>query len=184
MYQATGASTLLNIYLILNKATISENMKIADLGCGGNGSFVFSSSALVGKRGKVFAVDILKTILERIKRKAKQENLENIESIWSDLETFGATKIESSSLDVTLLVNTLHQSRKRTEIIREAIRMLKKGGKIVIVEWKKVALPFGPPPEARVDNEALVKILEHLGMDIETEFQAGQYHYGIVAVKH
>ena len=109
--------------LIFRKAEVSEKMKVADLGCGSSGHFVFPAARLVGKNGKVYAVDILKTVLESINKRTKQEGLDNIETVWSDLEIFGATKIESGSLDISLLINTLYQSNKRAEILRETARM-------------------------------------------------------------
>jgi ubiquinone/menaquinone biosynthesis C-methylase UbiE len=183
MFKTTGGNALLDVNLVLSRAQISENMRVADLGCGSSGHFVFPSSKIVGKRGKVYAVDILKTVLSEIEKRIKQENIGNIETVWSNLEIFNATKIESGSLDIVLLINTLYQSHKRVEIIREAIRMLKKGGKLLVVDWKNISSPFGPPAEERVKIDLLKIGGEKLGLEIEDEFDAGQYHYGILFTK-
>ncbi|MFH1662296.1 MAG: methyltransferase domain-containing protein [Candidatus Falkowbacteria bacterium] len=183
MTKVIGSNALIDVNFILEKAQISDKMKMADLGCGSSGHFVFPASDLVGKHGKVYAVDILKTALESINKRARQENLTNIETVWSDIERFGATKIEANSVDVGLLVNTLYQSNKRAEIIRESIRMIKKGGKLVIVEWKNISSPFGPPAEERVKKELLESASKKLGLDTEQEFTAGPYHYGIIFTK-
>jgi ubiquinone/menaquinone biosynthesis C-methylase UbiE len=179
----TGGNALLDVNFILNKAQVGENAKVADLGCGASGHFVFPASKLVGKDGKVYAVDILKTNLENVNKRAKLENLENIKTVWSDLEIFGATKIEAGSLDVALLINTLYQSHKRAEIIREAVRMTKKDGKLVIVEWKSISSPLGPPVEERVKIDLLKAGAKKLGSNLEEEFEAGQYHYGLIFIK-
>lgn len=183
MFKTTGGNILLDVNFILSKTQISENMRVADLGCGASGHFVFPAARIVGKRGRIYAVDILKTVLEEIKKRIKQENLSNIETVWSNLEIFKATKIESGSLDVALLINTLYQSNKRVEIIRETVRMLKKGGKLLIVEWKNVSSPFGPPAEERVKLDLLKIGGRRLGLELEDEFDAGQYHYGVLFVK-
>ncbi|MFH1822572.1 MAG: methyltransferase domain-containing protein [Patescibacteria group bacterium] len=183
MFKITGGNALLDVNYILSKADLSQDMKVADLGCGASGHFVFSAASIVGKRGIVYAVDILKTVLGAIDRRIKQENIENIKTVWSNLEVFKATKIESGSVDVILLVNTLYQSHKRVEILREAIRLLKKHGRLVVVEWKNVASPIGPPVEERVKAD-LLKIGAHkLGLKEEEEFVAGQYHYGLMFTK-
>ena len=174
---------MLDANLILEKAQVGDKMRVADLGCGASGHFVFAAARRVGKKGKVYAVDILKTVLATIDKRAKLENLENLETVWTNLEIFGATKIESGSLDVGLLINTLYQSHKRAEILRESMRMVKAGGKIEVVEWENVATPFGPPAEEKVKKDLLIQAAKKLGLSLEEEFEAGQYHYGLVFVK-
>lgn len=174
-----GGNTLLDVKTILVEAGITEKMKVADLGCGTTGHFVFPVAAIVGKNGTVYAVDIMKTSLETINRKKKLENLENIKIIWSNIEIFNATEIESGSLDVALLINTLYQSHKRVEILREVVRMLKRGATLTVVEWKEIDLPFGPPPEERVKKVFLQEVTQKLGLKMENEFFTGQYHYGL-----
>lgn len=178
-----SGETLLDSKLILAKGQVGDRKRVAHLGCGASGHFVFPSAKLVGKRGQVYAVDILKPVLERVDRQSRQENLVNIKTIWSDLEIFGATSIESSSLDTALLINVLYESKKRPEILREAIRLLKKDGRLVIVEWKNVATPFGPSIEERVRQDLLELAGKKLGLVLEEEFVAGPYHYGLVFVK-
>lgn len=183
MAMLTGGNALIDTALILTKAHVSEKMKVADLGCGTSGHFVFPVAKIVGKKGILYAVDILKTVLETIAKRARIENYENVKTVWSNLEVFGATKIEPASLDISLLINTLYQSHKRAEIIREAIRLIKQGGRLVIVEWKNVAVPFGPSVEERVSKELMVATANRLGMQLEDEFDAGPYHYGLIFVK-
>lgn len=180
MLKRTGGNALLDVNFILEKAKVKEKMKVADLGCGASGHFVFPVSHLVGNKGTIYAVDILKTSLETVKKRARQENIKNIITIWSDLEMFKATKIEAESLDVGLLINTLYQSRKRAEILRESIRMIKKGGLLLVIEWEDISSPLGPPPEERVNIEQLEKVCEKLGLKIEEQFDAGEYHYGVL----
>lgn len=177
------AKTLLDANLVVGKLSLVAGMKIADLGSGGAGRFLFPCARLIGKDGKAYAIDILKNALGMISRRARQENQPNIETVWSNLEIFGATNLPAGSLDRALLVNTLSQSTKRVEIIRETIRLLKKGGRLLIVEWKKEATPLGPDKLRRVDRELLKSGASRLGLEIEEEFTAGPYHWGIIASK-
>jgi len=183
MAGSTGGNTLINVDLLFSKAQVEEKMKVADLGCGSSGHFVFAGAKIIGKKGVMYAVDILRTALETISKRARAENLANIKTIWTNLEIFGATKIEAGSLDIGLLINTLYQSHKRAEILRESIRLLKKNGKLVIVEWKNIAAPFGPPTEEKVKKELVDNAAKKLGLRLEEEFEAGPYHYGLIYVK-
>jgi ubiquinone/menaquinone biosynthesis C-methylase UbiE len=176
-------TTLFDIAAILRKVGIEEKQQIAELGCGNFGFFVWPLARLVGRQGKVYAVDILKSTLAEISREAKKANLPQIAPVWSNLEIFKATKIETSSLDGALLINILHQSDRKVEILREAVRLLKRGGKLLIVEWKNTDLPFGPEPERRVRLEALKAAVPKIGLQIKEEFEAGPYHYGLILIK-
>lgn len=183
MLNLSGGNILLDVNYILEKAQIGPHKVVADLGCGTNGHFVFPLSRLVGKHGKVYAVDIQKIVLESIIRRIKMEKTLNIETIWSNLEVFNATKIESSSLDAAFLINTLFLSHKRIEIIRESVRMLKQNRILTIVDWQSIDIPFGPPPEERVKKEQIISNSSRMGLKFEEEFLAGQYHYGLIFTK-
>jgi len=174
---------LFDINFILNKITLSERERVAELGCGNFGYFVFPAAKLIGPRGQLFAVDILKNTLEEIKKRAFQENLKQIEVIWSNLEIFKGTKIESSSLDKALLINVLHQSTKKAEILRESVRMLKNGGKLLIIEWKSIDTPIGPDHKIRVSKQIIKEAAPKLGLVLEEDFEAGPCHYGLIFYK-
>ena len=183
MTQKVSGNLLLDSKLIFKEAEIGDGMKVADLGCGSHGYFVFPVAEIVGKSGLVYAVDILKNALENVRRRAKLENKNNIKIVWSNLENFGVTRIETNSLDSALLINTLHQTTKRAEVLREAIRMLKKKGRLVIVEWKDMPLPFGPNSKDRVKNDLLKNAADKLGLELDKDFSVGPYHYGLIFKK-
>jgi len=179
----SGGNLLLDPIFILNKAGVAAEMKVADLGCGGAGHFVLPAAHMVGKKGIVYAVDILKEVLGAVESKAKLEGLSNIKYVWSDLEVVGGTKIMAESLDVALLINILFQAKEHKNILQEAKRLLKPGGKLLIVDWSEIASPFGPPAERRIKKEEIKKIVQSIGFKIIEEFAAGKYHFGLLFQK-
>ena len=112
-----------------------------------------------------------------------KDNFPQVKTIWSNLEIFKATEIETNSLDAALLINVLHQSDKKADILRESLRMLKRGGQLMIVEWGNNESPLGPKPTKRIRLESLKLAAEKLGLDLKEEFLAGPYHYGIILIK-
>lgn len=176
-------TTLFDINKIINKIEVESRQQVAELGCGNFGFFTFPLAKLVGKNGSVYAVDIMKSSLKTISERAKESNLSQIKTIWSNLEVFKGTKLEASSIDTALLVNVLHQSGKRADILREASRMLKAGGKLLIVEWSDAESPLGPDTNRRLKSESLKKAAIKLGFEIKEEFKAGPYHYGLILIK-
>lgn len=184
MNKITGGNALIDPQLIIEKAGIGDAMHVADLGCGATGHFIFPVAKAVGKKGLIYAVDILKNNLHNIERRAKQENLEQVRTVWSNLEIFKATRIEASSLDVAMLINVLYQSDQRPEMIREAVRMVKPGGILLIVDWNATAAPFGPSLGERVSKDNLKAAAPRLNLELKEEFNAGEYHFGITFIKH
>jgi len=168
---------------LVEKVGVESGMKVGDLGCGNLGFFSFPAAKAVSKDGIVYAVDILKPVLSAVESKARQDGYDNIQTVWSNLEMVGATKIQEGSLDIALLVNMLFQSKKDDLVIREASRLVKRGGKVVVVDWLKIAAPFGPAVEDRTNPDEIKKFSVDAGLKLLDEFDAGPYHYGIVFEK-
>ncbi len=176
---------LIDSAFVLGEAGVTEGMTVADLGCGSHGFFVFQASKMVGDKGVVYAVDIQKPVLEAIDSKLRLDNVGNVRTVRTDLEVVGAarTSIPDGSLDVDFLINTLYQTKDYTAVCREAARMLKNGGRLLIIEWKKTAAPMGPEVSRRLDQAIARQCAEAAGLILEKNFVAGQYHYGMVFVK-
>lgn len=181
--EVAGGRKLLDPFFILNQVGLRERMRVADLGCGAVGHFVFPAAKLVGKEGVIYAVDIQKGVLESIEKKAKVENAANVATVWSDLERFGATKIDSGTLDAALLLNTLFQVKDKAAVLKEAARMLKIGGRLMVVDWLPTGAPFGPPAEGRVDPFFIEGEADKLALHLVKRFSAGPYHYGLIFEK-
>lgn len=181
--EAQGVRLLNPQQLLAQELGVGTGHQVADLGCGGAGFFTLPAARLVGMRGKVYAVDILKAALDGMMSKAKLENLVNIEAVWSDLERVGATKIPPDTLDEALLVNIMFQSRQNQNILQEARRLLKAGGKLLVVDWKVEPTPFGPPLENRLAPQAVAQFAAQAGLQLTKQFEAGSYHYGFIFSK-
>ncbi|MBI3626982.1 methyltransferase domain-containing protein [Candidatus Uhrbacteria bacterium] len=174
---------MLNPTSVLEKLGLTIGMKLADLGCGGAGHFVLPAARMVGQAGKVYAIDVMQTVLQSVESKARLENLTNIQYVWADVEMPGSTKIPDNSTDIAIIKNVLFQSQKHAAIIGEAARMLRVGGRLLVVDWKSPGSPFGPPLNIRVRKEDVRKIASGLGLRELAEFEAGRFHYGLIFEK-
>lgn len=179
MVYIPSGTELLNPFEILKKVGIGEGMKIADLGCGTQGHFAFPASHLVGDKGTVYAIDILKSALAGVESRAKMEGVSNVQIIWSDIEILGGTKTKDGEIDIAFL----HNVGAKIDMMREAARLVKQGGKILIVDWDKTSAPFGPPTKNRPYPERIKKDAEEIGLKFLEEFKAGPYHFGMVFIK-
>ncbi len=179
-----GGNELLNPQSILHdELQVTYGSQIGDLGCGGVGYFTFQSAQLVGDTGLVYAVDVQKMILKNIEHRAKMLGLQNIKVVWSNLESFGATKINDGSLDFVLLVNILFQNKHPEKVLREAVRMLRNQGKLLVIDWKQGRFPLGPSADRKIAPEKVSDLALGAGLKKRKEFEAGKFHYGIIFEK-
>ncbi|TSC95452.1 MAG: type 11 methyltransferase [Parcubacteria group bacterium Athens1014_10] len=179
-----GGNELMDAKKVLEKIGVKEGDRVCDLGCGSKGYFSLQAAKLVGNKGMVYAVDILKSVLKNVEKEAKHEGLFNLKTVWSDLEIAAATKIEPLDLDFCLLINLLFQTKKHFEVMKEASRLLKKdNGKLAIIDWKKINSPFGPPVGIRISPEEIENFAQQLGLKKDFAFEAGNFHFGIVFKK-
>jgi len=65
---------------VLRAISISRGHIVLDFGCG-CGTYTISAARLVGKEGKVYALDKDKRDLDKLMQKAKSEGLRNVERI-------------------------------------------------------------------------------------------------------
>ncbi len=162
---------------ILKDIKLKKDMVAADFGCG-SGSWVLPLAKIL-EDGKVFALDALEEPLSALAGKAKSENLSNIEPILSDVEK--DIKLEQESCDLVLMTNLLFQIKDRSGVMEKAKAVLKPGGNILIVDWKK-DLVVGSSPE-KVSAAEVKEIAQNLKLKLEQEFEAGAHHYALVFQK-
>jgi len=180
----SGGNELLDAKQILTQQlALRPALMVGDLGCGGAGYFTLAAARLVGDQGQVYAVDILKTVLSSVASKARMQKLYNVKTVWSNLEVLGATEIVSASLDYAFLVNILFQSHKHEDILREAHRLLKPQGTLMIIDWLKGSAVLGPAEDDKVDIERLRSFARIIGFQEVKTFNAGQYHFGVLLMK-
>jgi len=178
-----GGNELLDPKKLIQKADITTSMTAADLGCGGSGVFTLQAAKAVGGKGTIYAVDVLKSVLASVITKAKMQSINNVRTVWSNLEIYGATKIQDGALDRAMLINTLFQTKKYKEILQEAKRMLRREGMLLIVDWKPHGAPFGPLEKNRVQPDKIERIAKDLDFQVIEKFDAGPYHYGLLFTK-
>ena len=181
-YIPTGKE-LIDPFKVLEEAGIRDGMKVADFGCGTLGHYVFAASKLVGNGGKVYAVDILKSVLNGVESMIKIEHVTNVETVWGDLERLNGVKIPDGELDIGMLINNLYLSKQQDMLVKECSRMVKSGGTFVLVDWKPSGATFGPDPKTRVGAEAALKLGTDAGLQLVKEIVPGPYHYGFILRK-
>jgi len=161
---------------------ISPGQKIADFGSGA-GYYTFLAAEMVGETGRVYAIDIHKDQLVTLKREADKAHLFNIDVVLADLEVSGGTKLKEKVIDRGFVANVLFQITHKASFVKEISRVLRPGGKILVVDWTDSFGGIGPRSEDVFLKEKCRELFEQHGFELEKEISAGVHHYGFVFKK-
>lgn len=164
---------------IVEQLDLEQSMTVADLGAG-SGGYTFALAAKLRDYGRVYAIEVQKGLVERIKNEAQQRGLSNIEAMWGDIERTGATKLAEGSVDMVVVANVLFQVEDRQGFIKEITRILKPGGKLLIVDWSGSFGGLGPKSDAVVSASEAKELFTQAGFTFEKDVDAGAQHYGFV----
>ncbi|MEN9649639.1 MAG: hypothetical protein RL094_606 [Candidatus Parcubacteria bacterium] len=158
---------------------IGEGMHVADFGAG-IGHYTLAIAKKVGEYGKVFAIDVQADHLSALKNDAKRKKVHNIELIHSDLEQPNGSCLPDALIDRVVIVNMLFQNEHPEQIAKEAKRILKSKGRVVVIEWIDSYNHIGPHPDHVLQRERAQQIFMQQGFELEKGFDAGSHHYGLL----
>ncbi len=180
---ATELSDFLDPGRAVKAAKIHDHMKVADFGVGA-GFFTTALARAVGPQGRVFAIDINRDLLTRLAPFAELEDLMNIDYVQGDLDEPHGSSLPEGCVDVVMMANILFQVEKKDMIIEEAYRVLRKGGRLVLIDWKDSFNGMGPHKSAVVSREeALALTTKGGGFSHMEDIPAGTFHYGLILKK-
>lgn len=163
----------------IKQLNLASGMLVADFGSG-SGFYTLAVAKEIGEEGKVFAVDIQKDLLERLKTEARQKRLSNIEVIWGDLERLGGTKLQERSLDAVVASNLFFQITNKDALCLEIKRVLKRNARVLIIDWSSSFGSLGPIAKDIIPKEQMISLFENHGFSLDKEISVGANHYGLI----
>jgi ubiquinone/menaquinone biosynthesis C-methylase UbiE len=175
-------SSFFNVEEILNRMQIDSHVvDAADFACG-YGTFTIPAAKRIA--GIMYAVDIDPKMTYTVEDRARKSSLDNVRPVVRDLLR-GGSGLEDGSVDYVMLFNILHSEQPQT-LLREAFRVLRRGGRVGIIHWiRDPRTPRGPPLDMRPTVEQCTAwCLESdfaKGSEISTDLKP--YHFGLIMRK-
>jgi ubiquinone/menaquinone biosynthesis C-methylase UbiE len=158
---------------IMDALQIGEGSVVADLGAGG-GWFTIRLSRQVGPNGRVYAEDIQPEMIQAMDRRIIRENLRNV---LTQLGTADDPKLPAAAIDVVLIVDAYHEIERPVTLLRNAMKSLKPGGVIAIVNFKKDGGGPGPAMDERVDPDKVFADARAAGLELRKREDFLRYQY-------
>jgi predicted methyltransferase len=122
---------------VIDALAIKRGSRVADIGSG-FGYFTFRLAARVGEEGKVYAVDIDRAAIDKVRERKEREKLPQVEPILGESNDPRLP----NDLDAVLIVDTYHEFREYEQTMQAVFRALKPGGRLVIIDGEG---PAGKP---------------------------------------
>lgn len=161
---------------VIDYLAIRDGDVIADIGAG-SGYFSVLLSKRVGDSGRIYAVDIENEMIEYIEKRAKKERLNNIKTILSKPDD---PLLLESSIDLIFICDTYHHIEGRDNYLKILKKVLKKNGRLAIVDFHVVDTPVGPPLNIRISKDKIMGEVLKAGFKLEADYYFLPYQYFLI----
>lgn len=128
-------------------AELSPGEKVLDLGSGG-GIDVLLSAKRVGPAGFAYGLDMTDPMLELAERNRQEAGIENVQFLKGIIE---AIPLPENSVDVVISNCVINLSADKSQVLREAYRVLTSGGRFAVSD---IVVQGDLPPVLRRDMES------------------------------
>jgi len=184
-FQHAGASTrsLLDPHKVLAAVGLKKGDVFLDAGSG-SGYLSIAAAEIVGDTGKVYAVDIDEPSIGILNVEINRRQITNLTAIVADM--MRNTTLAGNSIDICLMSNVLHgfvENDETADVMKEINRVLKGGGILAVVEFKKLENIPGPPFDIKLSPEQVAAVLTPYGYRRQKVIEVGTYHYSTVFIK-
>jgi predicted methyltransferase len=155
---------------IMDELRIFDGAMVAELGAGG-GWFVVQLAHRVAQHGVVYAEDVQHEMIQLIRRRVQRENLTNVRPVLGK----PTDPMLPPGLDAVLIVDAYREMacavgpacQAPVPLLKNVARSLKPRGVLGIVDFNPGEGGPGPPPDQRVDPEAVIRAAAEAGLRLE-----------------
>lgn len=168
---------LINPDILTDMLPVKPGSVVLDLACG-RGIYSMFLSEIVSDQGLIYAVDLWKEGLALLEEQIKTRDIINIKTLHKDAtEQIG---IDNYSVDVCLMATVLHdfeEIHKAGAVLKQIKNILKPGGCLAVIEFKKIEGPPGPPVKIRLSEDEVEKMVTGYGFKKQKTADIGDYNY-------
>jgi len=137
---------------------VPEPSVIVDIGAG-TGLFAVRFSQMAPD-ATVFAIDMEPRMIEWMSHNRPEVATGHIVPLLAEEDSI---PLEDGVADIAVMINLHHELADPEASYGEALRLLRPGGRLAVVDWVDADTPRGPPLHVRVSAETIAAMLERVG---------------------
>jgi ubiquinone/menaquinone biosynthesis C-methylase UbiE len=163
---------------VLTALSLKPGEVIADIGAG-SGYFTFPIAHHLGPEGKVYAVDVSPDMILHLNRRIRDLKTTNVVTVLADPDD---PLLPEQSVNRFFICDVWHHVENPSKYLGMIKKVLKPGGQVIMIDFQKKELPFGPPMEMKIARKDLIKQMESNGFRLAKEHSFLPYQYFLVFV--
>jgi ubiquinone/menaquinone biosynthesis C-methylase UbiE len=158
---------------VVQALKLEPGQRVIDIGAG-TGYFTRRFAKAVAPSGQAVGLDIEPAMVEYMKADAKKRSLKNYDA---RLVKPDDPELAPNSADVVFFCDTLHHMDNRVAYFRKLASALRAGGRVIVIDFKKEALPVGPPPQDKLARADVIAEFRSAGYRLRREQYFLTYQY-------
>lgn len=139
IFEGADRAENLKIERVMDELGIRPGSRVADIGAG-SGWFTMRAARRVGEQGVVYAVEINRSYVRHIKRRAAKEKLPQIRTILGKPDD---PLLPANSVDVVLLLKTYHEVEQPIALMQKLRGALRAGARVGIIDKNGIGSDHG-----------------------------------------
>ncbi len=175
---AAGKSSfdLVDTEIVFAVIDAGPDSSFLDLACG-IGRYSIEIANYIGEKGSVYAVDLWQEGIDTLSLEIDIKQIKNIKTIVADISE--RLPLENNSIDSCLMATILHDLSKSDQkaAVQETARLVKSGGMLNILEFKKIDKGPGPSLNVRMDEVEIEELVTQYGFTKVAGSAVGEFNY-------
>ncbi len=174
---------LIDAQVVFGELRLKPDTVMLDLACG-VGNYTLAAAGTIGSVGAIHAFDLWAEGIAVLRASAHSRGLSQIRADVADVS--GTLPLSDSTVDVALMATVLHdlvEAGVGKGALTEVARLLRPGGRLVIIEFEKVDSRPGPPAAIRLSPEEVEALVIPFGFRRERLIPVGEPLYLISFVR-
>lgn len=116
---------------------LASGMHVVQFGAQRRGHIAHEVAQRVGEKGRMIIVDVIPSELHAMHTFFASQQINWVDVVQGDFSVRGGTPLKDHTADRVLVVHTAWRNPSHEQVIAEARRILKPGGKILFLDWQK-----------------------------------------------